>query len=68
LPRCLTQAQREQYFLPAAPPIWCITGAGLGAEKDSAKWQPKWPYQSAAWRNWLMARQRSENPPIPQEE
>ena len=65
LPRCLTQAQRAQYFLPKAPPIWCISGPGLEAEKDPARWQPRWPYQSAAWRNWLVARQRGESPPIP---
>ena len=63
--RCLTQEQRAQYFLPKAPPIWCITGPGLEAERDPAKWQPKWPYQSAAWRDWLLARKRGENPPVP---
>jgi WD40 repeat protein len=68
LPRCLTQEQRAQHFLPKAPPIWCITGPGLEAEKDPAKWQPKWPYQSAAWRDWLAARQRRENPPVPASE
>jgi WD40 repeat protein len=63
--RCLTQGQRAEYFLPEAPPVWCITGPGLEAEKDPAKWQPKWPYQSAAWRDWLADRQRGENPPVP---
>ncbi len=63
--RCLSPAQRSQYFLPEAPPIWCITGPGQESEKDPAKWQPKWPYQSAAWRDWLVARQRGENPPLP---
>ena len=38
----------------------------LGIEGfDPAKWQPRWPYQSAAWRDWLVARQRGEHPPIP---
>jgi WD40 repeat protein len=68
VPRCLTREQRAQYFLPPAPPVWCITGPGLEAEMDSAKWQPKWPYQSAAWRDWLVARQRGESPPVPASE
>ena len=63
--RCLGETERAQYFLPAAPPLWCITGAGLETEKDPAKWQPKWPYQSSEWREWLVARQRGENPPLP---
>ena len=56
VPRCLSPSDRAHYFLPAAPPLWCITGAGLETEKDPAKWQPKWPYRSAAWRDWLAAR------------
>ncbi len=67
VPRCLTQAQRKHYFLPAAPPIWCITGAGLEAKKDPTRWRPKWPYQSPAWRDWLVARQRGEYLPMPRE-
>jgi WD40 repeat protein len=66
--RCLGQGERAQYFLPPAPPIWCITGPGLEAEKDPAKWQPKWPYQSAAWRDWLAAKQRGEERPVPKAE
>ena len=66
--RCLDQADRAQFFLPAPPPIWCITGPGLEAEKDPSKWQPKWPYQSAAWRDWLMAKQRGDEPPLPGDE
>jgi len=65
VPRCLTPAQRAQYFLPAAPPIWCVTGPGLESEKNPAKWRPKWSYQSGEWRDWLVARQRGENPSIP---
>jgi hypothetical protein len=65
--RCLTQKQSAQYFLPEAPPIWCVTGPGLEAEKDSTRWQPKWPYQSAAWRDWLVAKQRGANLPEPKE-
>ena len=63
--RCLTRKQRHEYFLPLAPPIWCITGPGLEADKDPANWQPKWPYQSAAWRDWVVARQRGESAPVP---
>jgi hypothetical protein len=65
VPRCLTQVERAAYFLPAAPPVWCITGAGFEADKDPAKWQPKLTYQSPAWRAWLVARRRGENPPLP---
>jgi hypothetical protein len=67
-PRCLTQKERTLYFLPEAPPIWCITGPGQESEKDPAKWQPKSPYQSAAWRDWLVAKQRGEESPLPKEE
>jgi WD40 repeat protein len=63
--RCLSGTQRARYFLPAAPPFWCITGAGLEAEKDPSRWQPKWPYQSPEWRDWLLARQRGEHRPLP---
>jgi hypothetical protein len=66
--RCLGQGERAQYFLPPAPPVWCITGPGLEAERDPAKWQPKWPYQSAAWRDWLAAKQRGEERPVPEAE
>jgi hypothetical protein len=64
-PRCLTQAQRRAYFLPRVPPRWCITGAGFEAETDPNKWQPKWPYHTPAWRDWLIPRDRGEDPPLP---
>ena len=38
--RCLTQAQRKQYFLPAAPPLWCVE-------------RRLWPYHSDNWQAWL---------------
>src|SRR5262245_21589569 len=38
--RCLTPAQRAAYFLPAAPPLWCIE-------------RRLWPYNSDEWRVWL---------------
>ena len=28
--RCLTQAQRREYFLPAAPPLWCVEPPACG--------------------------------------
>ena len=65
VPRCLTQGQLKQYYLPLDPPRWCITGAGLEAETDPAKWQPKWPYHTAKWRDWLAARDNGETPPLP---
>ena len=40
LPRCLTEVQRKEYYLPAEPPSWCIEMA-------------KWPYQTPAWKAWL---------------
>ena len=40
-PRCLTAQERKKFFLEPVPPRWCITGAGLEAEKDSSKWRPK---------------------------
>ena len=38
--RCLPQAQRREYFLPAAPPPWCVE-------------RRLWPYHSDAWQGWL---------------
>lgn len=38
--RCLTQKQRAQYFLPAAPQTWCVE-------------RRLWPYQSDDWQAWL---------------
>ncbi len=65
VPRCLTQAQLSQFYLPDEPPRWCITGAGLEAERDPKKWQPLWPYHTAAGRDWLAARDRGESPKLP---
>jgi hypothetical protein len=58
--RCLTQKQRAQYFLPAAPPTWC-------AERRL------WPYHSDAWhdvwlpaqRAWLASGRQGPEPPLP---
>jgi WD40 repeat protein len=67
LPRCLTRDQLRQFYLPGEPPRWCITGAGLEAERDPRKWQPLWPYHTAAWRDWLAARDRGQSPALPEE-
>lgn len=63
--RCLTREQRKANFLSPAPPRWCITGPDLEAEKNPEKWRPRWPYRSAAWRDWLIAKDRGEDPPLP---
>ena len=65
VPRCLSQAQRQRYYLPPEPPRLCIPGAGREAETDPAKWQPKPFYRTAAWRDWLTARDKGETPPLP---
>ena len=67
VPRCLTQKQLRSFYLPPEPPRWCITGPGREAEANPAKWQPKWPYHTEAWRLWLAARDRGEDPPLPNE-
>jgi WD40 repeat protein/tetratricopeptide (TPR) repeat protein len=54
VPRCLTTAQRKPLFLPPEPPEWCI-----GMEK--------WPYQTAAWKQWLADKQAGKDPPLPSE-
>ena len=52
VPRCLTPEQREQFFLDAEPPAWCIeTG--------------RWPYYTADWKDWLAAKRAGDNPPFP---
>lgn len=38
--RCLTQKQRTKYFLPPAPPTWCVE-------------RRLWPYYSDDWQGWL---------------
>ena len=63
--RCLAQEERRRFFLPAAPPRWCISGPGRETEKDAAKWAPKWPYDGPQWRNWLTRRDAGETPPLP---
>ena len=47
-PRCLTLAQRKEFFLAPEPPAWCIA-------------MKKWPYHTPAWEAWL-AKPRAEVP------
>ncbi|MBD1549265.1 TIR domain-containing protein [Roseibium aggregatum] len=63
--RCLSPRQMKQYFLGDRPPRWCITGPGLETEPDPAKWRPKTPYNTKAWRDWLISRNKGQNPPVP---
>ncbi len=67
VPRCLTPQQREDSSLDPEPPLWCITGMGNEKERDPDKWKPKWPYNTPAWRNWLLARNRGEQAPLPKD-
>jgi WD40 repeat protein len=68
VPRCLTLAQlRQLHLLPLQPPRWCITGSGNEHEADSTKWRAKWPYQSEAWRNWLIASDNGRHLPMPEQ-
>ena len=52
IPRCLTVAQRTAFFLPPEPPLWCIE-------------LEKWPYDSPAWKQWLVNHRAGKNPPLP---
>jgi WD40 repeat protein len=65
VPRCLTTLQLESAGLDPAPPRWCISGPDHVNEKDPAKWEGKWPYQTLEWREWLVARDRGESPQLP---
>ena len=66
VPRCLSLQERERDLqLDPEPPRWCITGPGLEVETDPAKWQPKHPYANKNWRNWLVARDKGDTPPLP---
>jgi hypothetical protein len=52
VPRCLTAAQRKDFFLPPEPPLWCIE-------------LEKWPYHTGAWKQWLSDTRAGKNPPLP---
>jgi hypothetical protein len=52
VPRCLTPAQRETFFLRPEPPVWCIEMA-------------KWPFDTPKWKQWLADKRADKNPPLP---
>ncbi|MEQ1698306.1 MAG: TIR domain-containing protein [Hyphomicrobiaceae bacterium] len=60
--RCLTQEQRKQYYLPPAPPTWCVE-------------RRLWPYHSDVWQGWLpqqkawlASNRRGDAPALPKSE
>ena len=70
VPFCLSLAERRSANLvtdpPSGPPTWCITGPGLIGELSQSKWQPKSPYHTKVWRDWLLANtSREANGPLP---
>ncbi len=50
--RCLTLKEREQFFLDAEPPAWCVDDA-------------RWPYYTADWKDWLHYKRENLRPPRP---
>ena len=52
IPRCLTTAQRNAFFLPPEPPPWCIE-------------MEKWPYNTPVWKQWLADTRAGRTPPLP---
>jgi hypothetical protein len=52
LRRCLTPKQRKAYFLPDAPPLWCVE-------------RRLWPYHTDDWQAWLVARKLNPDAPLP---
>jgi len=60
--RCLTQKQRAQYFLPAAPPTWCVERRLWPYHGDD--WQAWLPKQKA----WLASGRLGDAPPLPKAE
>jgi hypothetical protein len=57
IPRCLTQAQRQQFFLDLEPPRWCITGLRGDWKKGAENWDGKWPYHTDQWKQWLATKE-----------
>jgi hypothetical protein len=53
VPRCLTLAQRNGFFLLPEPPAWCIEMA-------------KWLYDTPIWKQWLADKGAGKNPPLPE--
>ncbi len=52
VPRCLSPAQRQAFFLPLEPPAWCIE-------------MEKWPYNTPELKQWLAEVRAGKNPPLP---
>jgi len=52
IPRCLTAAQRKEFFLPPEPPQWCIE-------------LEKWPYHTNDWKQWFSDSRAGKSPPLP---
>jgi WD40 domain-containing protein len=53
-PRALTVEQRKSFFLDPEPPAWCIE-------------MEKWPYHTAAWKQWLADRKAGKQVKMPEE-
>jgi hypothetical protein len=60
--RCLTPAQRNQYFLPPTPPTWCV--ARRPRPYPDEAWQAWLPHQRA----WLAGGRQGDPPRLPQGE
>mgnify|MGYP001817784131 FL=1 len=58
-PRCLTPAERKQYFLSPTPPLWCVERKLRPYHTDA--WQAWLPKRKA----WLAAGRKGEAPPLP---
>ena len=52
--RCLTRDRREKAFLDPEPPDWCIE-------------MEKWPYHTAAWKQWLAHKRAGKTTEMPAE-
>jgi WD40 repeat protein len=52
IPRCLTPAQRNAFFLPPEPLHWCIE-------------LERWPYHTSEWKQWLSDARAGKHPPLP---
>lgn len=68
LPRCLTRAQREQFFLDPEPPDWCIAGAADATRADAQDWKPLWPYHAAGWKQWLLGHRKDRSIAMPSDD
>jgi hypothetical protein len=52
IPRCLTGEQRTTFYLLPELPAWCIE-------------MEKVPYQTVAWKEWLVDIRAGKNPSLP---